>query len=493
MKPLNLDNRPCSPISSNCVVWQGPDISCINLCAGDTVSDVVAALATELCTILEQTNVSLYDLGCLGIGVGGVKDFQALIQLLIARICELENIPTSTSTGSSAGCPDCEVTVAPCFQTGTATTMQLTEYAQAIGTKVCTIIDQISDINANITDLTVRVEALETAGSGGGSGTLPSFTLDCQIGSYNVGSTNFINLILQEFINNVWCDFVSATGSTGSLLSAVNAICIQDTDLQLSTGTAFSTNPDWVQSASYSTVADAINNVWVALCDIYNYTSTIESTVLAAISIPTGAVMPFAGDDSTPPAGWLYCDGGTVSRTTYADLFTLVGTTYGVGNGTTTFNVPDLQQRVPVGKGTNAGGYTFDTVGATAGDVEITLTLAQIPAHIHSLVGNSFTGEANGTTDLGGAHNHRIWATDTNTAGTSSIDLTGTSGGWYDTGATSPSTVYVEEAAAHTHDLTNVPVTGTISGDTTDNAAQLLGQAHGNMQPYIVMNYIIKT
>ena len=53
MKPLNLDNSPCSPISSNCVVWQGPDISCLNLCTGDTISDVVAAMATELCTILD--------------------------------------------------------------------------------------------------------------------------------------------------------------------------------------------------------------------------------------------------------------------------------------------------------------------------------------------------------------------------------------------------------------------------------------------------------
>jgi hypothetical protein len=49
MKPLNLDNKPCSPISSNCVIWQGPDIECINICNDDSVSDVVSELATELC------------------------------------------------------------------------------------------------------------------------------------------------------------------------------------------------------------------------------------------------------------------------------------------------------------------------------------------------------------------------------------------------------------------------------------------------------------
>ena len=64
MKPLNLDNKPCSPISSNCVLWQGPDIPCINLCKGDTVSDVVAALAEELCCVLTILDINSYDLSC---------------------------------------------------------------------------------------------------------------------------------------------------------------------------------------------------------------------------------------------------------------------------------------------------------------------------------------------------------------------------------------------------------------------------------------------
>ena len=67
MKPVNLDSKPCSPLSSNCVIWQGPDIPCINLCKGDTISDVVAALATELCSILDTLNIDNYDLTCFGI------------------------------------------------------------------------------------------------------------------------------------------------------------------------------------------------------------------------------------------------------------------------------------------------------------------------------------------------------------------------------------------------------------------------------------------
>ena len=56
MKPLNYDNSPCSPTSSNCVIWQGPDLHCIKLCTGDTVSDVIANLASELCTVMDPVS-----------------------------------------------------------------------------------------------------------------------------------------------------------------------------------------------------------------------------------------------------------------------------------------------------------------------------------------------------------------------------------------------------------------------------------------------------
>jgi hypothetical protein len=224
MKPLNLDNRPCSPISSNCVVWQGPDISCINICNGDTVSDVVAALATELCTILDQTNVSNYDLSCLGITACGPKDFQALIQLLIEKICELQGITPETRSTKTEGCPDCVVTVAPCFRIGNQTTMQLLDYVQMIAERVCSLIDEIANINNQITDILIRLEQIENTPVP--QSEIPSFTLGCTIGSLTNGSVQFINIVLEEFINNVWCAFSNTTGTTSDLISAVNAICI---------------------------------------------------------------------------------------------------------------------------------------------------------------------------------------------------------------------------------------------------------------------------
>jgi microcystin-dependent protein len=72
----------------------------------------------------------------------------------------------------------------------------------------------------------------------------------------------------------------------------------------------------------------------------------------AVVTTPTGAMHMYGG--TAAPAGWLLCDGSAISRTTYADLFAAIGTNYGAGDGSTTFNIPDVRGRVPVGLGTNA-------------------------------------------------------------------------------------------------------------------------------------------
>ncbi len=94
--------------------------------------------------------------------------------------------------------------------------------------------------------------------------------------------------------------------------------------------------------------------------------------------VATGIVAGFA--TVTAPTGWLACDGSAVSRTTYADLFALLGTTYGVGDGSTTFNVPDYRDRFLVGSGSGSS-YT---ITATGGSSTVTLTTAQLSPHAHA-------------------------------------------------------------------------------------------------------------
>ena len=167
MKPLNYDNSPCSPISSNCVIWQGPDIPCIKLCAGDTISDVIFKLATELCAVLDTLNVTNYDLSCFNLTACGPNDFQALIQFLIEQICATETQVTIISDPATSPVnttkSDPLITVAPCFVINGITVMTVSQYAQAIGTRVCDLVTQIAALNSQITSLDIRVTALEAA------------------------------------------------------------------------------------------------------------------------------------------------------------------------------------------------------------------------------------------------------------------------------------------------------------------------------------------
>lgn len=158
----------------------------------------------------------------------------------------------------------------------------------------------------------------------------------------------------------------------------------------------------------------------------------IETAINAQVSgdtLPVGAIIPYASD--TIPENWLICNGQEVSRTTYSILFGIIGTTYGVGDGSTTFNLPNLKGRVAVGKDTTQ--TEFDVLGETGGEKTHTLTISEIPSHNH-------------TYDITANDGAEGWARN---------------GNWN---------------AYGTH------TTGNTGG----------GQPHNILQPYIVTNYIIK-
>lgn len=113
-------------------------------------------------------------------------------------------------------------------------------------------------------------------------------------------------------------------------------------------------------------------------------TAHLAGDVAAALA-PVGVSVPFAG--AAAPTGWLLCDGSAVSRSTYSALFAVVGTTYGAGDGSTTFNLPNIQGRTVVGR--NSGGGTFGTLGGTTGAETHTLTQAEMPVHSHNFTGSS--------------------------------------------------------------------------------------------------------
>lgn len=206
----------------------------------------------------------------------------------------------------------------------------------------------------------------------------------------------------------------------------------------------------------------------------------VSSALAGAVNaVPLGTVSGFAG--STAPSGWQLCYGQAISRTQYAGLFAVVSTTYGVGDGSTTFNVPDLRGRVVAGLdnmgGTDAGILsTANTLGTTTGAETVTLTSAQsgVPAHSHA---NTVTNNAV-TTDNPGSHTHNT------------PYPIGWGGGGYGSalsGSISPDYSTTSANGAHTHS-----VTSNVTISNVNNTAANAASAHSVMQPTMTINYIIK-
>ena len=321
MKPLNLDNSPCSPISSNCVIWQGPDIPCIKLCKGDTVSDIVYKLGMELCNIMDLLDVNGYDLSCFDLASCKPQNIQELIQFLIERICAIETAqaaaaatPTTTNLARSTSA-DTLVTVAPCFVVGTTTVMTIAEYAQAMGTKICSIVDQITIINNQISNLDIRVTALESAPAP--VFTVPSISVDCTLSGIIVSpGTYTLTEVLDALVNDNtygYCALTSTTGLPSDILAAVQSQCIVDTDTSLVYGTPFSIAylGQWIPIASTDTVADAINNIWISLCDVYQYVSSLSFTgsTTSTIDLAVSAGPAYTFSAKILDTGWVDLDG----------------------------------------------------------------------------------------------------------------------------------------------------------------------------------------
>ena len=167
----------------------------------------------------------------------------------------------------------------------------------------------------------------------------------------------------------------------------------------------------------------------------------------AGPSLPAGTLIMYAA--ATAPTGYLLADGSEVSRETYSDLFAVIGTTYGVGDGATTFNLPDLSARLPLGLD-----YTR-TLGQTGGSESYELSVSELPAHSHTV------------TDPGHLHSMRMNLDDFSYAGV----LAPIGNGAIPSGATG---------------LTNSTTTGITIDYTGD------GEPFSVMNPYLVVNYIIK-
>jgi microcystin-dependent protein len=244
-------------------------------------------------------------------------------------------------------------------------------------------------------------------------------------------------------------------------------------------------------------------------------------------ALPTGAIIPYAGSPvSGAPSGWLMCDGSAVSRITYAGIYAVCGTIYGVGDGSSTFNLPDLRSRFPLGSSSysgtwsSSGSLTTRQPGQTGGEETHVLVTAELASHSHTITdpghnhGISDPSHSHSVSDPTHAHStvaHSHGVNDPTHSHTYVYPLgnfAATSGGSQFSPAGTASTggsatgISIQSAAPNTNGAyTGVSIVAATTGVTvqshstgitaTNNTGS--GTGHNNMPPWLCLQFIIKT
>ena len=198
----------------------------------------------------------------------------------------------------------------------------------------------------------------------------------------------------------------------------------------------------------------------------YNFTG---ANIGGATYVATGTIVPYT--HGTAPTGYLECDGSAVSRSTYATLFTLIGTTYGAGDGSSTFTLPDLKDKVIYGKSSSVslaatGGSATVTPSGTGTNAGTALTEAQMPKHYHLMLGPNNVTSPQGSGSASGTY------------GGGTPDDTTQAYGTYSTGGSAAS---------------GSQTTGTANGNTHTHSFSFSGDSQSTLQPYLCLKFMIKT
>jgi microcystin-dependent protein len=210
----------------------------------------------------------------------------------------------------------------------------------------------------------------------------------------------------------------------------------------------------------------------------------------ASVASPTGAIVAFGG--ATAPDGWLICDGSEVSRSQYSLLFAAIGTLYGAGDGSTTFNLPDLQGRIAAGWAESGGHADVSTLGGNDG----TTTLAdRRPRHKHSVVQPTISqpsitvsdpGHAHGISDPGHSHSYVVQTFTSGGATTIQVNTNVQTQTW----GTSSSTTGIS-VSSHTTGISAALASAPVASGGT--VGPQTGAEPTDAPAYLIVNHIIKT
>jgi len=373
MIPTNssISTNGCDNISSNCVIWQGPDIACIDLCSGDTISEVTKKIGDKVCQIITDgvtANPSLtgLDLSCLNIQGQTPTTLVPVLQAMVTQICA----NASSSGGTTTTLP--MMVLPACLQYNDAsgnpvTELRLDAFATLIANQVCTNLASINTINTTLTSLDTRIDVLEACVLPCSGGVVETQIIPTCVS--NVGQLTNVSVVVLA-LETAFCSLQTAVGLPSAINLAINQSVITGSSNSLTdSSVSYGSISGWNNSAS--TLAQSVQNAWVVIDDLYTAVASIQTNCC-----PGGCdaiVYNYTTSNSFASSGLIngilfnFIGSSIPSTFTDASGYTLITLTDVTGTSlSTTVSVTSLQN--------NAAGYLFST-GAlnTAQDLSVTV------------------------------------------------------------------------------------------------------------------------
>ena len=271
----SISTNGCDNISSNCVIWQGPDIACINLCSGDSVSEVVSKLATEVCTLITSgvtanPNLTGLDLSCLNIPGTTPTQIVPVLQAMVVQICA----NTASKAPAAAALP--VMTLPVCLQYNDAsgnpvTQLPLDQFATRIANQVCLNLTAIGIIQSTLTSYNTRLNTLEAcvlpcSGAVVEAQVIPTCILPATL-------TNVSVLLLA--LEARFCALETAVGLPAAILGTIGQTSLTSASAQLTNpGSNYGSIGGW--NSSPVNLAQTVQNAWVVIDDMYTAIASIQ-------------------------------------------------------------------------------------------------------------------------------------------------------------------------------------------------------------------------
>jgi len=347
----------CDNISSNCVVWQGPDIACINLCSGDTISEVTAKIATKVCDLITNgviSNPSLtgLDLTCLNISGTTPTTLVPVLQAMVTQICLNSNSVVSPTVLPIMTLPKClEYNDA---NGNLVTQLRLDLFATLIAQQVCTNLGSINLINSTLTSYSNRLDVLEAC-------VLPCSGAITEVQIIptcvsNIGQATNVSIVVLA-LESAYCTLVGGTGTVAQMNLAIGQSSITSASPTRNNSSAtYSSISGW--NTTPTTLSQSLQNAWVVIDDLYAAVGNIQTNCCASGC----SAVTFAYATSTSTSG-----NGTITSVNFDFTGSTIPNTFNDSSGFSKIKLTDalgasLSTVISVSSlQNNSSGYNFST------------------------------------------------------------------------------------------------------------------------------------